>query len=61
MSFGDDEMAHSSKKANQNYNTDLFFLLDIFVLNTPFSSPNVGLTTSSAGGKHWAVFFPPSN
>ncbi len=46
-------------KANRNYNTDFFFLLDIFVLNTPFSSPKVSLRTSSEGGKHWAVFFPP--
>lgn len=43
--------------ANRNYYTHFFFLPDIFVLNTPFSSPKVSLRTSSEGGKHWAVFF----
>lgn len=47
-------------KVNRNYNTDFFFLADIFVLNTPFSSPKVSLWTSSEGGKHWGCFLPPS-
>lgn len=48
-------------KANRNYDTYVFFLVDIFVLNTPFSSPKISQRTSSEGGggrKHWAVFFP---
>lgn len=45
MRFGSDEMAYSPIRS---YNTEFFFfLLDIFVLNTPFSSPRVSLRTSS--------------
>lgn len=38
-------------KANRNYDTYVFFLVDIFVLNTPFSSPKISQRTSSEGGE----------
>lgn len=59
MSFGNDEMAYSQDSQQKLQRMFLFFLVDIFVLNIPFSSPKVSLRASSEGGKHWAVFFLP--
>lgn len=42
--------------SDRSYYTDFFFLRDIFVLNTPFSSPNI-----TWGRKTLACILPSSN
>lgn len=51
--------AYGLKSQQTNDNTDSFFLVDIFVLNTPFSSPRLSLTTPSEGGNTGLYSLPP--